>query len=364
MVSLPSEFRASLDSYSGPLDLLLFLIKKDEIDVFDIPIAGLVGQYQVYLELLRDVDPNVCGDFLVMAARLMEIKSKLLLPREVLEEGDEEFEDPRIELVRQLLEYKKFKERALLLERQLDTHRRRFRRPRMDIGDRDVEDAPLHLGNIGVWDLLTAFHRIQIALGARVPHQVVMEDRPLSEYMDDVVGRLARSDSRTTEFDDLFASVQSRVEAVSYFLAILELAKVYRITIHQDLVADQILVTLRSDEEFERIQSIERALEAEPEFSPDEEEELARASESLAAYLDDEGADDEGADDEGADDEGADDEGADDGRRRRRGRRRRVGTRRRRCDVGRPRELGRAVGPRRRCRRGSDRGFGERRFRR
>ncbi|MEM7235590.1 MAG: segregation/condensation protein A, partial [Planctomycetota bacterium] len=85
MVSLPKEFKASLESYHGPLDLLLYLIKKEEVDVFDIPIAKLVQQYQLYLEIIKNVDPNTCGDFLVMAARLMEIKSKLLLPREILE---------------------------------------------------------------------------------------------------------------------------------------------------------------------------------------------------------------------------------------------------------------------------------------
>src|SRR5262245_5059412 len=114
MVQLPSEFRAALESYRGPLDLLLYLIKRDEIDIFDIPIARIVEQYQMYLEVLSQVmspqspaegslDPNACGEFLVMAANLMEIKSKLLLPREKLEE-DEDLEDPRIELVRQLLE--------------------------------------------------------------------------------------------------------------------------------------------------------------------------------------------------------------------------------------------------------------------
>src|SRR4029453_12051176 len=124
MVQLPSEFRPALETYRGPLDLLLYLIKKDEVDIFDIPILRIVEQYQLYLELLKDLDPNACGEFLVMAAHLMEIKSKLLLPREELDEA-EEMEDPRIELVRQLLEYKKYKERALLLERRTDERRRR-----------------------------------------------------------------------------------------------------------------------------------------------------------------------------------------------------------------------------------------------
>ena len=106
------DFRATVETYSGPLDLLLYLIRKDEVDVFDIPVSRVIEQYHEHLDFLRDIDPNVSGEFLVMAARLMEVKSKLLLPREGLEDEDEEYEDPRLELVKQLLEYKKFKERV------------------------------------------------------------------------------------------------------------------------------------------------------------------------------------------------------------------------------------------------------------
>ena len=96
MAKPPADFRATVETYSGPLDLLLYLIRKDEVDVFDIPLSLVITQYHEHLELLRDIDPSVSGDFLVMAARLMEIKSKLLLPREVLEDEDEEYEDPRL----------------------------------------------------------------------------------------------------------------------------------------------------------------------------------------------------------------------------------------------------------------------------
>jgi len=264
MVSLPREFRASLDSYSGPLDLLLYLIKEEEIDVFNIPIARLVEQYQVYLELLKDVDPNACGEFLVMAARLMEVKSKLLLPREVIEEEDEELEDPRMELVRQLLEYKKFKERALLLERRLDLHRRRHNRPRLDLSLPGGEElAPLDLGNVSVWDLLTAFHRIQIALGQRGPHQVLIEDRPPEEYMRDVVARLSDAAERNAAFETLFAGARTRQELCGYFLAILQLAKEYRIVLEQEDEAGEIRIRLRDEQEVERLREEEIAFEKE-----------------------------------------------------------------------------------------------------
>jgi len=141
MAKPPSDFRATVETYSGPLDLLLYLIRKEEVDVFDIPVSMVIGQYHKHLEFLREIDPNVSGDFLVMAARLMEIKSKLLLPREVLDEEDEEYEDPRLELVKQLLEYKKFKERALLLEKKLAAHKKRYTRPIRELEDDALDVA-------------------------------------------------------------------------------------------------------------------------------------------------------------------------------------------------------------------------------
>src|SRR5512137_203398 len=106
------DYRVQLDIYQGPLDLLLYLIRRDEVDIYDIPIARITGQFVQYVELLREIDPNVVGDFLVMAATLMEIKSRMLLPRPPAEEGEEELVDPRLDLVRQLLEYKRFKDAA------------------------------------------------------------------------------------------------------------------------------------------------------------------------------------------------------------------------------------------------------------
>ena len=255
MPELPAEFRATLDSYKGPLDLLLYLIKRDEVDVFDIPIARVIEQYQIFLDVLKDVDPNACGEFLVMAANLMEIKSKLLLPREELA-ADEEMEDPRIELVRQLLEYKKYKERALLLEKRIDERRRRHERPEFspgaDLDDGAVEGA-IPLGNISVWDLLTAFHKIQIALGARVPHKVMMGDRPIAEYIAALEEFLSRAPTRTAFFEELFSEARSRIEAIGFFLAILELAKERRVSFRQEEIFGPIEVRLHEEDEVRRL---------------------------------------------------------------------------------------------------------------
>jgi segregation and condensation protein A len=258
MPDLPAEFRAALDTYRGPLDLLLYLIKRDEIDIFDIPIARIVEQYQVFLDVLKDVDPNACGEFLVMAANLMEIKSKLLLPREELAE-EEDLEDPRIELVRQLLEYKKYKERAMLLEKRIEERRRRHERPEIPLGEEDLSDAgPLSFGDISVWDLLTAFHRIQIALGQRAPHRVILQDRPIEEYIGAIERRLADVPGKTARFEDLFDDARDRYEAIGFLLAILELAKERRLSFEQEDLFGPIQVRLHDEDEVRRLRAAAR----------------------------------------------------------------------------------------------------------
>ncbi len=254
---MPPEFKAQLESYRGPLDLLLFLIKKDEIDIFDIPIARIIEQYQVYLEILREIDPNLCGEFLVMAAQLMEIKSKLLLPREQLPDG-EPMEDPRLELVRQLLEYKKYKERALLLQRRLAERERRYERPPLPFDAEDAEPfEAIDLGNVSIWDLFTAFHRIQLAIAAKTPHRIVARDRPLEEYIAAVQASLASASQGTRRFEELFEGAESVSEAVGFFLAILEMAKRYWIAISQEELFGPITVRLRSEEEVRRLSAEE-----------------------------------------------------------------------------------------------------------
>ncbi len=291
MVQLPSEFRPAVEAYQGPLDLLLYLIRRDEVDVFDIPIVRIVQQYQIHIEVLKQVDPNACGEFLVVAAHLMEIKSKLLLPKEEMPEG-EELEDPRIELVRQLLEYKKYKERAMLLERRIDDRRRRYERPSIDLGEGVIEtEGAVQLGNVSVWDLFTAFHKIQLALGAREPHRVVMQDRPLEEYISSVEYFLGRFPARTARFDELFSEARNRYEAIGYLLAILEMAKERRLSFHQEDLFGPIEVRLHAEEEVKRllarvVEERTRAIEPAEKLLL-EGEGLAAASEPIAEELED-----------------------------------------------------------------------------
>lgn len=252
MAQAASEFRPQLDTYTGPLDFLLFLIKKDEIDIFDIPVAKVIEQYRLYLDLLKEIDPSVCGDFLVLCAQLMEIKSRMLLPSTLGEDGEEELEDPRLDLVRQLLEFKKYKERSMLLEQRFEEFRQRYRRPHVPIPETEIDfSGPIFLGKLSVWDLLTAFQKVELAIGARGPHRVQLRERPISEYIEEIETTLRRSTAGSVRFESLFDGVTNRYDAIGLLLAVLEMAKGYRIALERDENADaeEITVRLRTSEE-------------------------------------------------------------------------------------------------------------------
>ena len=254
---ISNDFRPDLDAYNGPLDLLLYLIKKDEVDVFDIPIARVVGQFRRYIEILQVIDPNSCGDFLVMAANLMEIKSKLLLPREQLTE-EADLDDPRLELVQQLLEYKKYKERALLLENRFHEFSRRHHRPSVALPSGEIlSGEAVDVGDVDVWDLLTAFHRIQIALAQRGPVRVVLQERPIEEYVAMVEESLLHAPKRTADFEALFLEAPGRVDAIGVLLAILEMAKDRQIAVFQDCFTSPIQVRLLDEDEVAKLHALD-----------------------------------------------------------------------------------------------------------
>jgi segregation and condensation protein A len=158
-----APYRVNLDIFAGPLDLLLYLVRKDEVEIYDIPIASITKQYIEYIEMLKMFDIDIAGDFLVMAASLMEIKSAMLLPRvEAEDEDDLTGGDPRSELVRQLLEYKKFKDAANLLDESANDRKERFTRPDSIIASlkADAAEPEIDLDEVSIWTLLEAFNDI------------------------------------------------------------------------------------------------------------------------------------------------------------------------------------------------------------
>lgn len=258
-------YRVELDVFSGPLDLLLYLIKKEELDIYDIPISKILGQYMAHLELLKLMELDEVGDFLVMAANLMLIKARMLVPQQVdLTAGEEEIEDPRNELVQKLLEYKRYKEAALTLEARRTERGRVFERGE----DRPIEkpepsDEPGEL-DVELWDLVEAFARIVREVGSgRVLIPFSDDDRPVREYMEEIVGRMHRT--RGFFLDEIVAGASSRMHVVSYFMAILELMRGRRIRATQSEAFGRIRIEPPDPEEdVEPVEPVESSESAGP----------------------------------------------------------------------------------------------------
>jgi segregation and condensation protein A len=243
------DYRVELEMYHGPLDLLLYLIKRDELDIYDIPIAQITESYMDHLQTLREMakhegqggfDINIAGEFLVVAATLMEIKSAMLLPRQVQPTTDgqpsaaQELADPRYELVQKLLEYKRFKDSAAALDRRQQLHQDRFARYPAKFDGQDDEPPPVDLDEVQVWDLLSAFSRLMKEVGGRGPgyHEVTYDDTPIDLHAADIEDRLLRDGKLTLR--QLIVGRKTRSEMIGVFLALLELIRQKKILVQQE----------------------------------------------------------------------------------------------------------------------------------
>jgi segregation and condensation protein A len=213
------NYLVALDTFHGPLDLLLYLVKRNEVDVLDIPIAKLADQFLEFLAAVREVDVELAGDFLVMAATLMEIKARSLLPADA-EPDDRNEPDPRRELVRQLLEYRRFKDAAAALEERAE--RQGARLPRVAPEEPAGPGAP-PVRPVELWDLVSAFARLMRETRALQPTAVVVDDTPQHAYETEVHDRV-RAAGRLA-FRDLFAPPHHKARLIGLFLAVLELVK-------------------------------------------------------------------------------------------------------------------------------------------
>ncbi len=213
-------YRVDLPDFNGPLDLLLYLIQKDEIDVYDIPIARITEQFLAYLEIIQALSLDTAGDFLVMAATLLRIKARLLLPSPPQDEEIDE-EDPRAELVRRLLEYKRYKEMAAGLQAlERDRSQLHLRQQRYPFLRENAEPPQLRLG---MFELLSALSEVFDRVSKELVHNVVREVFTVADKVRLIRRRLA--EERTVRFDDLFRDDAIKMEVVVTFIAILELAK-------------------------------------------------------------------------------------------------------------------------------------------
>jgi segregation and condensation protein A len=229
-----NDYKVRLKIFEGPLDLLLYLIKKNEVSIYDIPIADITNQYLEYLKVMEDLDLDIIGDFLVMAATLLFIKSRMLLPQEDVVLDDEiPDDDPREELINRLLEYKKFKEAAGLLRDKEEEGGEIFKRylPKSDIDLTKGEEMPNEGFEASIFDLIAAFTEALKNI-PKDDFQVVLEEEyTVEEKMDLVISLLDRKG--VIYFNSIWSRIRNRIEAVVFFLALLELIRLKKIMIRQ-----------------------------------------------------------------------------------------------------------------------------------
>jgi segregation and condensation protein A len=228
---LELPLKVKLESFEGPLDLLLFLIKKNEIDIYDIPIAVITQQYLEYLEMMKNLNLDVAGEFLLMAATLLHIKSKMLLPTPEEEgEGEKEEEDPRAELMRRLLEYQRFKEAALELTKGPMLDREVF--IRNFLGEKSLEGGEEEIsGEASLFELLEAMKKVLQGLPPEEFQEISVEHLNIKDKILQIMEQLWEVESLA--FPELFTSSTSRREVVLTFLALLELLRLRMIRVYQ-----------------------------------------------------------------------------------------------------------------------------------
>lgn len=239
------DYKLNLDVFEGPLDLLLYLIKKEELDIYNIPIERVTSQYMEYLGLMKMLDLNIAGEFIVMAATLMMIKSRMLLPVEVRPELEPEEEDPRWDLVRQLLEYKKFKDVALRLQER-EMHQENI----FPFGGGQVnvepDDASLAMEDVSLFDLISAFRTVLQRAKPEVFGEIEGHLFTVADKIDSILKVMAGGEP--VSFFSLFQEGASRHEITCIFLALLELIRLRQVNIRQDRHFSDIMITPASEE--------------------------------------------------------------------------------------------------------------------
>ncbi len=239
-------YRVKLQIFEGPLDLLLFFIKRDELDIYDIPIARITKEFLEYLHLLQELDLEVAGDFIVMAAELMQIKVKMLLPKAP---GEEEEEDPRAELVRRLLEYKRFKEASAVLSSLEDESRKLFYRQGFHADPKRVtlEDQEESLKHITMFNLIAAFKKVLDSVPKKVYHDVELLNVSIDEQMS-YIADLFRTREKVTFFE-LVSHMTEKIRIIVTIIAMLEMTKNRIIGIRpSDFEDDFVIYKIRNGE--------------------------------------------------------------------------------------------------------------------
>ncbi len=234
MAGTGDELKLKLGEFAGPLDLLLFLIKQEQANIFDIPIARITDEYVSYIRLMKRLDISIAADFLVMAATLIEIKSKMLLPREILDESLEDLEDPRKELIDRLLEYEKFKLAAEMLYERTTVEHAVFSRGQIEADENNAEI------NASVFDLLNVFQKIL----SRHKEEVQMEIHREEVSLVDMLRNLKKSIFQNGELNLLsfFEEMHTKRELVTAFMAVLEIVRTESVKLLQSKTFGDIIL--------------------------------------------------------------------------------------------------------------------------
>ncbi|MBN8546163.1 MAG: segregation/condensation protein A [Ignavibacteria bacterium] len=223
-------FKVKLDSFEGPLDLLLFFIKRDELDIYDIPISYITNEFLKYLELIKILDLEQAGDFILLASTLMHIKVRMLLPKEIDEKGEEI--DPRADLVKQLLEYKRYKEMADEFVFFESEQRKLFFRGNFNLDEKSTfDDTGLLLKNITVFDLARAFQKIMSNLKPEPVHQIKRVPVSIEDQMEFIRNQLLLE--KRVIFSRMVTGLKIKIQIVYTFIALLEMVKMQLIGIKE-----------------------------------------------------------------------------------------------------------------------------------
>jgi segregation and condensation protein A len=291
-----AEYKVQFEVFEGPLDLLLYLIKKEEVDIYEVNLTKLATQFIEYVDLMRQFDLEVAGEFLVMASTLMYIKSRELLPveQQVQVEAEEEGEDPRWELIRQLVEYKKFKDAAAKLQTLEETQEHIFPRVPVKIEFEKVADAPVK-SEVGIFDLLNAVNGIlkRIADKEASTREIYEDKWTVSEKIEFVLKTI--SERGRVRFAELFETAANRAEVICTFLALLELIRLKQLACIQPEPFDEIEIS-RAIAQAEPVTETETAMpSAEPTTA--DSKPITESAEEETEEVDSEDDDDD--DDEG-----------------------------------------------------------------
>ncbi len=238
-------YRVQLKNFEGPLDLLLFFIKRDELDIYDIPISYITGQYLEYMHLMEELDLEIASEFILMASMLMAIKAKMMLPREHDEFLELDESDPRYELVQSLLEYKRYKEMSVKMADIDEEARKRYLRGYPEADNVEQQATGEALKDVTLFDLISAFRKVLTDIErSKVVHRVSKVETTIEEQVEFVLDELAKNGKQS--FKEICNNITNRVIIVVTFLAILEMIKEQQIDLFIEEAPTNFYVALKS----------------------------------------------------------------------------------------------------------------------